>query len=169
MSQFSPQPSRLSANAKLSTLRRLRRLSHLLDNAIGIPGTPIRFGLDPLLGLVPGIGDFLGTAFSIYIVLEAARWGVPRPVLVKMVSNILVDTVSGIVPVLGDLADVTWKANVKNIALLEQHLELPPQQRQSTNWWFITLLVAGLLLVVMAVTAIGFMILRWLLGAISNL
>lgn len=168
MSQSSPQPSHLSANAKLSTLRRLRRLSHLLDNAIGIPGTPVRFGIDPILGLVPGIGDFLGSALSIYIVVEAARWGIPRPALVKMVSNILFDTVFGTVPVIGDFADVAWKANVKNIVLLEEHLDLPPQQRQATNWWFITLLIVGLLLVVIGVAAISLMIFAWLLRTISN-
>lgn len=168
MSQSSPQPSHLSANAKLSTLRRLRRLSHLLDNAIGIPGTPVRFGIDPILGLVPGIGDFLGSALSIYIVVEAARWGIPRTALVKMVSNILFDTVFGTVPVIGDFADVAWKANVKNIVLLEEHLDLPPQQRQATNWWFITLLIVGLLLVVIGVAAISLMIFAWLLRTISN-
>jgi len=79
----------MTHNSKTSTIRRLRRLSHLLDNAIPIPGTPWRFGLDPVLGLLPGAGDFLGTAFSAYIVLEAARIGIPRSLLGQMVINIL--------------------------------------------------------------------------------
>jgi hypothetical protein len=152
----------------MSTLRRLRRLSYLLDKAIPIPGTPIRVGLDSIMGLLPGAGDFLGTAFSAYIVLESARLGLPRAALVQMVSNIIFDTVLGTVPVLGDLADVTWKANVKNIELLEEHLDAPPQQRQQADWFFLALLLGGLLLVVMLVAAISVMLLRWLFSAING-
>ncbi len=168
MSQLSPEPSRQPIHIQTSTLRRLRRLSYVLDNAIGIPGTRYRIGLDPLLGLLPGAGDFLGTAISAYIVLEAARLGIPRAALVQMVSNIVFDTLMGTVPVLGDLADVTWKANTKNLALLEEHLEVPPQQRQQADWLFLALLLGGLLLVVMAVAAISVMIVRWLLGVFSG-
>jgi hypothetical protein len=161
------QPSRPPIDAKISTLRRLRRLSHLLDNAIPIPGTPYRVGLDPLLGLLPGGGDFVGSALSAYIVIEAARMGLPRGTLVQMVKNILFETVFGSVPVLGDLVDATWKANAKNIALLEEHLEVP-QQRQQVDWLFLALLLGGLLLVVMAVAAISIIILRWLFSAING-
>lgn len=161
------QPSRPPIDAKISTLRRLRRLSHLLDNAIPIPGTPYRVGLDPLLGLLPGGGDFVGSALSAYIVIEAARMGLPRGTLAQMVKNILFETVFGSVPVLGDLVDATWKANAKNIALLEEHLEVP-QQRQQVDWLFLALLLGGLLLVVMAVAAISIIILRWLFSAING-
>ncbi len=168
MSQLSPRPSGQPINAEMSTLRRVRRLSYLLDKAIPIPGTPYRVGLDSILGLLPGGGDFLGTALSAYIVLEAGRLGLPRAALVQMVSNIIFDTVVGTVPVLGDLADVTWKANTKNLALLEKHLDLPPQHRQQADWWFLALLLGGLLLVVGVVAAISVMLLRWLWGAISG-
>lgn len=168
MPPLSPQPSRQPIHAQTSTLRRLRRLSYVLDNAIGIPGTRYRIGLDPLLGLLPGAGDFLGTALSAYIVLEAARLGLPRATLVQMVSNIIFDTLIGTVPVLGDLADVTWKANTKNLALLEEQLDVPPQQREQADWLFLALLLGGLLLVVMVVAAISIMIVRWLLGVISG-
>lgn len=168
MSQISPQPPHLPGDVKVSTLRRLRRLSKLFDSAIGIPGTPFRFGLDPILGLFPGGGDFVGAAVSLYIVLEAARLGIPRDTLVQMVSNIILDTVAGTVPVLGDLVDLTWKANVKNIALLEDHLNVPSQSRQQANWWFVALLVGLVLLVVIGVAAISVIIFRWLLGAISG-
>lgn len=167
MSQPSPVPSPQPINAQTATLRRLRRLSYLLDQAIHIPGTPIRIGLDPLLGLLPGGGDFLGTALSAYIVIEAARMGLPRAVLTQMVSNIVLDTVTGTVPVLGDLVDLTWKANTKNMVLLEEHLGVP-QQRQQADWLFVALLLGGLLLVVVAVAAISVMILRWLWGAIGG-
>jgi hypothetical protein len=143
MSQLPSEPSHQRINTKTSTLRRVRRLSYLLDNAIPIPGTPYRVGLDPLLGLLPGGGDFLGTALSAYIVV-------------------------GIVPVVGDLVDVTWKANVKNIRLLEEQLDLPPQPRQKADWLFLALMLGVLLLVVMVVAAISVMLLRWLLGAISS-
>jgi hypothetical protein len=169
MSQRSPQPSRQPIDAETSTLRRLRRLSYLLDNAVRIPGTPYRVGIDPILGLLPGGGDFVGTALSAYIVLEAARLGIPRAALVQMVSNIMFDTLLGTVPVLGDLVDVTWKANAKNIALLEEHLDVPhPQQRQQVDWLFLALLLGGLLLVVVVVAAISVIILRWLLSALNG-
>lgn len=168
MSQLPSEPSHQRINAKTSTLRRVRRLSYLLDNAIPIPGTPYRVGLDPVLGLLPGGGDFLGTALSAYIVLEAARLGVPRATLMEMVRNIIFETVVGIVPVVGDLVDVTWKANVKNIRLLEEQLDLPPQPRQKADWLFLALLLGVLLLVVMVVAAISVMLLRWVLGAISS-
>ncbi len=168
MSQISPQPSQPPVDAKTSSVRRLRRLSYLLDEAIRIPGTPYRIGLDPLLDLLPIGGDFLGTAFSIYVIVEAARLGAPRSALLQMVWNILFDTLIGLVPVLGALADAAWKANTKNIALLEEHLDLSPAPKQKANWWFLVLLLGGLLLAVMGVAAISVIILRWLLGAIQG-
>ena len=168
MSQLPSQPSRPPIDSQMSTVRRLRRLSYLLDNAIRIPGTPFRIGLDPLIDLLPVAGDFLGSALSIYIVVEAARLGIPRSALVQMVSNILFDTVIGVVPVLGALADATWKANTKNLVLLEEHLDVPPEERQQANWLFIALLLGGLLLVVVVVAAISVIIVRWLLGAINS-
>lgn len=168
MSQPPSHSSHQSIEAKTSTLRRLRRLSYMLDSAIPIPGTRFRFGLDPLLGLLPGAGDFLGTALSAYIVVEAARLGLPRPALVEMVSNILFETVLGTVPVVGDFVDAGWKANVKNIRLLEEHLDVPQQRRQKADWFFIALLLGGLLLIVMLVAALSAMILRWLWSAIAG-
>lgn len=170
MSQISPQPSHPPAEARISTLRRLRRLSNILDNAIPIPGTSYRIGIDPIIGLLPGGGDFLGTALSAYIVLEAAKMGVSRTTLQQMVWNIIVDTLSGTVPVLGDLLDVTWKANTKNMALLEEHLNVSPfQPEKKVNWLFLALLFTVLLLVVIGVATISVMILRWLFEGISNI
>lgn len=168
MSQLPPQPSNQSNERHTLTLRRLRRLSYVLDSAIRIPGINYRIGLDPIIGLLPGGGDFIGTALSAYIVLEAARLGVPRGTLGQMVSNILFETVTGAVPVLGDFVDVTWKANAKNIKLVEEYLEVPRQEKQKADWLFVGLLLGVLLLVVMAVAAISVMILRWLWGAISG-
>ena len=109
---------------QISKLSKLRRVSRLLDNAITIPGTKISFGLDPILGLLPGGGDTITGGIAAYIVVEAARMGVPREILYKMVTNIAIDSFAGTVPVVGDLFDVGWKANVKNIELLEKHLDV---------------------------------------------
>ncbi|MDJ0569135.1 MAG: DUF4112 domain-containing protein [Pleurocapsa sp. MO_192.B19] len=109
---------------QVAKVNKLRRISRLLDNAIPIPGTKFRFGLDPILGLLPGGGDTVTGGISAYIVVEAARMGLPREVLYKMVGNILLDSFAGTIPVLGDIFDVGWKSNVKNIELLEKHLDI---------------------------------------------
>ncbi|MEQ9234786.1 DUF4112 domain-containing protein [Coleofasciculus sp. E2-BRE-01] len=157
----------MTHNSKTSTLRRLRRLSHLLDNAIPIPGTPWRFGLDPVLGLLPGAGDFLGTAFSAYIVLEAARIGIPRSLLGQMVINILLDTVIGSVPVVGDIADATWKANAKNIELLETYWDSPQPEKQ-TDWFFLVLLLLGLLIAVTIIATLSLLVIKGFFAVING-
>lgn len=124
MTDLKPFPNAAKVN-------RLRRLSHFLDNAIPIPGTKFRVGLDPILGLLPGGGDTVTGALGAYIIVEAARMGLPRKVIGEMVGNIVFDSFVGTIPVLGDLFDVTWKANVKNLALLEKHLKIEPQKRKS--------------------------------------
>jgi hypothetical protein len=106
-------------------LERAERLAFLLDNAIRIPGTSFRIGLDPLLGLLPGLGDALGALASAWIVVEAARFGAPRPVLVRMLYNIGIDSLIGAVPGAGDLFDFVWKSDAKNVALLRRHLAEP--------------------------------------------
>ncbi len=103
------------------SLRRLSRLAGLLDDRYRIPGTNVRFGLDAIVGLVPGVGDLAGAALSGYIVLEGRRLGVPKRVLLKMLKNVAVDAALGAVPVIGDLADIQWKANRKNVHLLIDH------------------------------------------------
>ena len=96
-------------------------MAKLLDTAVRVPGTNIRFGLDSVLGLVPGLGDAAGAVFSGYIVVVASRMGVPSHVIGRMVANVVADSVLGGVPVIGDLFDVYWKSNIKNLALLEEH------------------------------------------------
>jgi hypothetical protein len=109
-------------------LRRLRRLATVLDAAWVIPGINVRIGWDPLIGLVPGIGDALSAAISSTIVVEAARLGVPTRTLLRMVLNIAIDFGLGTVPVAGDWFDVLWRANLMNVALIERHFGLPPQR-----------------------------------------
>ncbi len=169
MSQPHRQHSNQPIQANHPTLKRLRRLSHLLDNAIPIPGTSYRIGIDPLIGLLPGGGDFVGSILSAYIVVEAARMGVPRKILVQMVSNIVLDTVSGTVPVLGDLVDVAFKANSKNVAILEEHLNVPRQQLgRKVDWLFLAMLLVGLFLFVILMAAISVMLIGWIWRAITG-
>ena len=112
------------------TLARLRKLAWLLDSSVRVPGTRFRVGLDSLLGLIPGVGDVLGTAVSAYLLHAAWRHGVPNPVLGKMALNVAADLAAGAVPILGDVFDAAWKANSRNVALLEQALrEMGPADR----------------------------------------
>ena len=107
-----------------ATLRRLRRLAWLVDGAFRIPGLRFRFGLNSLIGLVPGGGDAVLGLISLYIVYEAYRLGVPRAKLLQMAANIGLEVVGGSVPILGDLFDMALKANLRNIAILERHFGL---------------------------------------------
>ena len=103
-------------------LKRLRRLAWLIDAAMRIPGTRFRFGLNSLLGLPPAIGDLTLAAVSLYFVYQASRFGLPRDKLHRMLGNVAIETLLGAVPVLGDLLDVVFKANLRNLAILEEHL-----------------------------------------------
>ncbi len=107
---------------RLATLNRIRKLSRLMDTSIGIPGTRFRFGLDPIIGLLPGGGDLISTAFSAYIIFLATRFGIPRQDLTKMIFNVALESVLGTVPLVGDLFDAFYKSNIRNLAILEQHL-----------------------------------------------
>lgn len=105
-----------------STLRRLRALAWALDARWRIPGTRVRFGVDALIGLAPVVGDALMALTSLYIVYEAARLGAPDRVLARMLLNVLIEVVVGSVPVAGDLFDAAWKANLRNLELLERSI-----------------------------------------------
>jgi hypothetical protein len=104
-------------------LARLERLSRLLDSQFRIPGTPIRLGIDGLLGLVPGLGDTLTLLPSAYLVLRAHQMGAGRKVVMRMAANTALDYLAGTVPVLGDVFDIAFKANRRNFALLREALE----------------------------------------------
>jgi hypothetical protein len=108
-----------------SRLAQARALAKLLDRAVRVPGTNIQFGLDAVLGLIPGGGDVAGAVFSGWLIMLGAQMGLPRHVLARMVANVAIDTVGGSVPILGDLFDVAWKSNTKNLALLEQFAGSP--------------------------------------------
>ncbi|NEP16580.1 MAG: DUF4112 domain-containing protein [Leptolyngbya sp. SIO4C1] len=146
----------------LARLTRLRRLSRLLDNAIALPGTDYRVGLDPLIGLLPGGGDLFTGLLSVYILLEAARFKVPAATLGRMGFNILLEVVTGTIPVVGDLFDVAWKANAQNVALLERHLQAP---RPSTlaDQIFAVAIIALLLFVIISIAGFSIWLVRQIL------
>jgi Domain of unknown function (DUF4112) len=102
---------------------RIAQLSRVMDSMIGIPGTNVRIGFDALLGLIPVVGDVLSQAISTYLIWEARKLGVSRFTMARMVGNTLVDTIVGAIPFAGDLFDVAFRANMKNLRLLERHLE----------------------------------------------
>lgn len=106
-------------------VERLRKLARLMDNAVGVPGTKLRFGLDPIIGLIPGLGDLAGALVSAFIVFEARRMGAPRRIHNKMMLNVVYDLVIGSIPLLGDLFDFGYKVNEKNLRLLESELKAP--------------------------------------------
>jgi hypothetical protein len=112
----------MDAAKRLATLNRIRKLSRLMDTSIRIPLTGFRIGIDPIIGLIPGAGDLISTAFSAYIIFLATRFGIPREDLAKMIFNVGLETVVGTVPLVGDLFDAFYKSNIRNLAILEQHL-----------------------------------------------
>jgi hypothetical protein len=145
----------------------LRRLAWLLDSSIGIPGTRFRFGVDALLGLVPFLGDAAGVLLSSYIVLEAARMGVPRALLVRMGANVAIEGLVGAIPLLGDLFDAAWKANQRNVRLLEAHFgEAPDARRQNVRW--ATAIVAALVVLLVLAGALAFVTLRALWNLVAS-
>lgn len=114
--------------------RRLEKLAWLLDESFTFPGTNKRFGLDPLIGLIPGVGDVIGAGLSVYFIAEAARLGAPRSMQMRMLGNSVLEMAVGVIPVAGDLFDFYWKANSRNRQMLESYIDSqlqPPKTRAS--------------------------------------
>lgn len=128
----------------------VRGLAKILDEAITIPGTRRKIGLDALLGLIPGVGDLGSAAIGGYIILMASKAGVPAVVLWRMLLNQAIDTVFGFVPFVGDIFDIGFKSNSKNAALLEKTLSDPAGTRRSSRWVLATVGLGFL-----AITALG--------------
>ncbi len=119
----------IDAADRARRLARIRRLAWLLDGALRVPGTRFRFGLNSLIGLAPAAGDAALTAISLYIIYEARQIGLPNAQLARMLGNVAIEAVAGSVPVLGDLFDVTFKANLRNIALIDAYAATLPGGR----------------------------------------
>jgi uncharacterized protein DUF4112 len=146
-------------------LRQFRWWAELLDNRFRIPGTNIRFGIDPILSLVPGIGDLASPLFTMALLAQAIGWRVPRVVLVRMVMNALIDALIGMVPVAGNIGDIFWRANTANLALLERHAQpgVRPRPGDYAFVWAMTALLGMLLLVpVLLGLWVSLLIWRWL-------
>jgi len=161
------EPDYVLSDSQRKVLNRLRALSRTLDTAITIPGTSYRIGLDPIIGLIPSFGDYIGAGLSAYIILEAAQLGTPQPILYRMVINVILETIIGAIPIVGDLFDAAWKANIKNMKLLEAYLRSPHRTEQ-VNWLFVGSLLFGLMLVVVCVTAFTVLVLRLLFQALGG-
>lgn len=144
-----------------------RRLTRWLDSAVRIPGTGIRIGLDALLGLIPGGGDVAGAALSAYLVVLAAKAGAPASLLTRMVGNVAIDAVVGTIPVLGDLFDIGWKANSRNLALIEDHLGAPASTARASRWQ-VGMALGGLLALGLACGALMIYGLLALIAAVSG-
>ena len=146
-------------------VRRVRFLARALDTAIRIPGTGIRFGIDSIVGLIPGAGDLASALMSGYIVLASARLGVPPWVVGRMILNLGVDTLVGSVPLLGDLFDVGYRANMRNAALLDRHLAEPVAVRRSSRLavlaaiaGIVLLAAGGVFLAILAVRGLNWLV-----------
>ena len=137
----------------------LRKWAVLLDSAFRVPGTRLRFGLDPIAGLIPGAGDLATGFFSVMILVHSVRLRIPKIVIARMMLNTALDLVTGVVPLLGDLFDAGFKANLRNLALLERHARpgVPPARG---DYVFVGVCLAILVLV----AVVPILVAAWLLS-----
>lgn len=150
------------------TREKLQALAWWLDASIRLPGG-FRIGVDAILGLVPLLGDILGVLLSGYIVVQAARLQVPRGVLLRMLLNVGVEGLVGLAPLVGDVFDASWKANLRNVRLLEAHLDQPTTPAATTttttaaaNWRWFAVAASLLVLFIVLITVLSVLALGWL-------
>jgi hypothetical protein len=141
-----------------------RWLALVMDNFLRLPGTQFRFGLDPLMGLIPGIGDTGSTIISAMALIAAARRGLPKILLARMSLNILINEVVGIIPIAGDAFSFWFKSNARNYDLLRRHTAAPRRSTKS-DWIFVALVIGALIVILLVSLAVSF----WLLYAIARL
>jgi hypothetical protein len=149
----------------------LEMLARWTDTVFRIPGLNIRFGLDAIIGLIPGVGDLVTSAASLYILSAANRYNVPRITLARMATNILLDTLIGAIPIVGDLFDAFWKSNQRNVELLRRHANAAPgaeKYLQRRDRWFVIAVIVGLVVLMIAAGVVAFWILGWIISAIGN-
>ena len=138
-------------------------LAYIMDDVVRVPGTKFRFGLDPLLGLIPGIGDTSSALVSAVALIQAVRIGVPKVLLARMALNVLVNEVIGVVPVIGDAFSFWFKSNARNYEIIKNHrLGSAPPRR--SDWLFVIGILVALVLIVCAGIAISFLV----LGALAH-
>jgi Domain of unknown function (DUF4112) len=146
-------------DSHVRTLAALRKWSVLLDSAFRVPGTNLSFGLDPILGLIPGLGDLTTPLFASLLLLHGVRMRIPRVIQLRMLINAVIDLLIGFVPVVGDFFDFGWKANVRNLALLERYAH--PESKPSSGDWIFVLSIVGVLIALMVIPV---MFAVWLLS-----
>jgi hypothetical protein len=141
-------PPRVRTSA--ATDEALDHLATLLDDAFQIPGTRIRYGLDAIIGLIPGLGDIVTGLMSMIIVFVGWQRGIPKITQARMMMNIVIDTAVGAIPIFGDAFDVAWKANRMNIRLLKRASEAPSRRNTLADWFFFLVLLVIAFLIVAA-------------------
>jgi hypothetical protein len=142
------------------------RFAYWLDAGIRIPGTNLRFGLDPILGLIPGAGDAAGAVLAGWILVEAFRLGASRATVIRIAGNVALDAAVGAVPLLGDIFDFAWKANLRNVALLERHLTAPDRAERADRS-FVLLVIFGVLAMGLGLLVLGILLTRWVFRALG--
>jgi hypothetical protein len=145
-------------------LNTLRRWATLLDSAFRVPGTNIRFGLDAIIGLVPGLGDVTSPIYTALLLLEGMRRRLPIVVQARMVLNAGLDMLIGLVPLAGDLVDIAWKANLRNLALLERHTR-PGVAPTRGDYAFVFVCIGAVVLIAL----VPVLLLAWLIAAVPRL
>ena len=162
-------PAAREGRSRADVERSLEQLAHLMDGLFRIPGTGWRLGLDAVVGLIPGVGDFATTAVSVYILAAGVRYRVPKVTLLRMAANIAVDYLIGSIPVVGDLFDAAWKSNQMNVELLRQRAAVTPEEAahgRASDWLFLALIVAALLVLLAGTVALSLWLLWLLAGAL---
>ena len=142
------------------------KFAYWLDAGIRIPGTNLRFGLDPILGLIPGGGDAAGAVLAGWILVEAVRMGAARATVLRIAGNVALDAGLGAVPIIGDIFDFAWKANLRNVALLERHLAAP-DRAASADRSFNVLVLCGVCALVLGLVVLGILLTRWAVRALG--
>jgi len=142
------------------------KFAYWLDAGIRVPGTNFRFGLDPIIGLIPGAGDAAGAVLAGWILVEAIRLGASRATVIRIAGNVALDAAIGAVPLLGDIFDFVWKANLRNVALLERHLAAPDRAERADRS-FVLLVISGVLVMVLGLLVLGILLTRWVFRALG--
>ena len=141
-------------------------VADLLDQRFTIPGTSIRIGLDPIISLIPGIGDLLANLTGSIILIIAAQLGVPKIVLARMGLNIAINTVIGVIPIFGDVISIWFRSNVPNVELLQRFLGRQTRRAEAADWLFVIALIVGLLALLGAMVFAGVWLLKQLWQAV---
>jgi hypothetical protein len=151
----------------------LDQLSRWMDGLFRIPGVGWRFGLDALVGLIPGVGDTLSSLVSFYILAAGVRYGVPKVTLLRMGANLGIDYLLGSIPFLGDLFDFAWKANEMNVALIRERatVKTPEEARKGrmSDWLFLSIIILILIAILAGSLTLAYLMIRFITGQLSNL